>query len=266
MYLTEYHHHTDNSFDSKARMEDVCAEAVKRGIDEICFTEHFSVNPNLPTYGHLDFEQYFSQIHHVQDKYRGRLVIKAGIELCEPHLMKDEYKQALQELELDFILGSVHNIDEIKLRKYMGDKKPFEVYHDYFTEVYKLVSEADIDVIAHLDLMKRYAMESKGNYQFDDFNEILEAILRKAVERGIGIEINTSGISNMKVNEPFPTQSILKLYKSLGGEILTIGSDSHRVETVGSNLDEALKMAKAAGFRYIHTFKKRKVHGWPLQI
>lgn len=99
MYLTEYHHHTDNSFDSKARMDDVCAEAVKRGIDEICFTEHFSVNPNLPTYGHLEFERYFSQIHHAQDKYRGSLVIKAGIELCEPHLMKDEYKQALQELE-----------------------------------------------------------------------------------------------------------------------------------------------------------------------
>ena len=256
MYLTEYHHHTDNSFDSKARMDDVCAEALKRGIDEICFTEHFSVNPNLPTYGHLDFERYFSQIHHVQDKYRGSLVIKAGI----------EYKQALEELELDFILGSVHNIEEIKLRKYMGDKKPFEVYHDYFTEVYKLVCEADIDVIAHLDLMKRYAMETKGNYQFEAFNEILEAILSKAIERGIGIEINTSGIYNVKVKEAFPTESILKRYKSLGGEILTIGSDSHRVETVGSHLDEALNMAKAAGFKYIYTFDKRIAHGVQIDI
>lgn len=266
MYLTDYHHHTNNSFDSKARMDDVCAEAVKRGIDEICFTEHFSVNPILPTYGHLNFEQYFSQIHHVQDKYRGSLVIKAGIELCEPHLMKDEYNQVLQELELDFILGSVHNIDEIKLRKYMEDKKPFDVYHDYFTEVYKLVSEADIDVIAHLDLMKRYAMEKKGNYQFNDFNEILEAILRKAIERGIGIEINTSGISNVKVKEAFPTQSILKLYQSLGGEILTIGSDSHRAETVGSHLDDALNMAKAAGFKYVFTFDKRNARGVKLDI
>lgn len=89
----------------------------------------------------------------------------------------------------------------------MGDKNPHEVYHGYFAEVYKLVSEADIDVIAHLDLMKRYAMETKSNYQFDDFNEILEAILRKAIERGIGIEINTSGIYNVKVKEAFPTQS-----------------------------------------------------------
>ncbi|MFC4025165.1 histidinol-phosphatase HisJ family protein [Oceanobacillus longus] len=258
MYLTEYHHHTDNSFDSKASMDEVCVEAVKRGINEICFTEHFSVNPHVPTYGHMNFERYFSQIDSAREKYKNNLVIKAGIELCEPHLMKHEYKQALQNFDFDFILGSVHNIQEVKLRKYMVEKDPIDVYHGYFKEVYYLVSEADIDVIAHLDLMKRYAIETKGNYEFDHFQDILKKILNKAIERGIGIEINTSGLSNMKILEAFPTMDILKLYQSLGGKILTIGSDSHRVETVGSHLNKALKMAKEAGFNYIYTFEKRK--------
>ncbi|MBP1970485.1 histidinol-phosphatase (PHP family) [Virgibacillus natechei] len=257
MYLTEYHHHTDNSFDSKASMNGVCDQAILKGIDEICFTEHFSVNPRVPTYGHMDFDRYFSQINACREKYKGSLTIKAGIELCEPNLLTKEYEQALEDLDLDFILGSVHNINEEKLRKYMTGKEIHDVYQGYFEELYELVSKADIDIIAHFDLMKRYAMDPLGNYNFVDFQEIIELILQKAIERGIGLEINTSGLSNVKVNEAFPKMDILKHYRSLGGEILTIGSDSHRAETVGSMLEDALSMAKEAGFQYVYTFERR---------
>src|SRR5699024_1409235 len=155
MYLTDYHHHTNHSFDSKASMESVCEQAIKNGIDEICFTEHYSLNPRVPTYGHMDFEKYFGEIEACREKYNGKLVIKAGVELCEPHLIKEQYGQKIKNLELDFILGSVHNINETKLRKYMLDKDPHNIYQSYFEEVHALVSNADIDVIAHLDLMKR---------------------------------------------------------------------------------------------------------------
>lgn len=258
MYLTEYHHHTDNSFDSKASMFEVCAQAIENGIDEICFTEHFSVNSKAPTYGHMNFERYFSQIAECRKQYKGRLVIKAGIELCEPHLLKREYEHKLKAYEFDFIMGSVHNIDEQKLREYMQNKDVHAIYKGYFEEVYALVTHADIDVLAHLDLMKRYAIDLVGNYKLADFQLIIEAILKKAIERGIGIEINTSGLANKKVKEPFPSLEVLKLYKALGGEILTIGSDSHRAETVGAYLDEARSLAKEAGFDHVYTFELRK--------
>ncbi len=257
VYLTEYHHHTDHSFDSKASMQAVCEQAIVKGINEICFTEHFSVNPKVPTYGHMDFDRYFSDIHTCREMYRDSLVIKAGIELCEPYLLMDEYEQALQGLHLDFILGSVHNIDEEKLRKYMAGKSLHDVYQGYFEEMYELVAKADIDVIAHFDLMKRYAIGEIGNYEFADFQMMIKSILQKAIERGIGLEINTSGLSNIKVKEAFPKMDLLKLYRSLGGEILTIGSDSHRADTVGTMLDDALLMAKQAGFQHVYTFEKR---------
>lgn len=258
MYLAEYHHHTDNSFDSKANMFEVCEQAIRNGVDEICFTEHFSVNPKAPTYGHINFKRYFSQIEECREKYKDRLVVKVGIELCEPHLLREEYEQALKPFELDFIMGSVHNIDDQKLRQYMQNKDAHAVYQGYFEEVYELVSHADIDVLAHLDLMKRYATDLVGNYELDDFQTIIEAILKKAIARGIGIEINTSGIANKKVKEPFPSKEVLKLYKTLGGEILTIGSDSHRAETVGLYLEDALTLAKEAGFEYVYTFEARQ--------
>ncbi len=180
--------------------------------------------------------------------------------------MKEEYRDVLHNKELDFILGSVHNIEEVKLRTFMSDKENEAAYRRYFEEVYSLVSSADIDVLAHLDLMKRYAMEAKGNYSFTHFQDMLQAILQKAIERGIGIEINTSGLSNGKVGEAFPALDVLKLYKNLGGEILTIGSDSHRADTVGSHLDDALEMAKQAGFRYVYTFTKREPQAVKIEV
>lgn len=258
MEWIDYHLHTNHSFDSKTSMEEVCREAIRKGIAEICFTEHYSVNPKLPTYGHMNFESYLYSIQQCRSKFKNEINIKAGIELCEPHLMKETYIDELSGRELDFILGSVHNINEEKLRSYMKNKTPEEVYSRFFEEVYHLVSCSDIDVIAHFDLMKRYGMTSIGNYNFEKHRDIIEQILTKAIECNIGLEINTSGLRNEKINETFPDVDILAMYKSLGGEILTIGSDSHEVNSVGSHFKEARNMAKEVGFQYIFKFERRK--------
>ena len=173
-------------------------------------------------------------------------------------MTKEAYKEALANLEIDFIMGSVHNIKEEKLSTFIINKTSPEIYKLYFEEVYALVADADIDVIAHLDLIKRYAVESIESYKFDDYKPIIIKILRKAIERGIGIEINTSGLSNKALHETLPSMDVLRLYHSLGGKILTIGSDSHRAETVGSNQEAAIKMAKEAGFQGIDVFEKRR--------
>ncbi|WML41457.1 histidinol-phosphatase HisJ family protein [Neobacillus sp. OS1-2] len=256
MYLMDYHHHTNHSFDSTAIMEEVCRRALENHINEICFTEHFSVNPLAPTYGHMNFAKYFSEIRDCQEQFHGRLTIKAGIELCEPHLLMDQYAQTLRTLHLDFILGSVHNINNQKLRL-VGKEHHQHAYQLYFEELFKMVSVADIDVIAHFDLMKRYSYKEFGNYLFEDYQEIIEQILKKSIERNIGIEINTSGLRT-SLKETLPSMNIIRRYRELGGEILTIGSDSHKAETVGANLVEAYRMAKECGFHTIYKFDRRK--------
>ncbi|RBW68868.1 histidinol-phosphatase HisJ family protein [Bacillus taeanensis] len=257
MYLMDYHHHTNHSFDSKASMEEVCENAIKKGIKEICFTEHFSVNPLAPTYGHIDFDKYFNEITQCQEKFHNQLIIKAGIELCEPHLLKEQYDEVLKPLNLDFILGSVHNIENQKLRKYLENKEGNKAYMGYFEEVYKLVCTADIDILAHIDLLKRYAITTYGIYNFHDFKELLEAILKKAIERNIGIEINISGLRG-SLKQTLPSIDVIRFYKELGGEILTIGSDSHSPQSVGADLHEAAAMAKECGFNHIFKYENRK--------
>ncbi|MBS4206670.1 histidinol-phosphatase HisJ family protein [Bacillus sp. FJAT-50079] len=256
MYFVDYHNHTNNSFDSPAPMHQMCEAAIARGIHEICFTEHFSLNPEAPTYGHMNFEKYLNELDDCQGKYKGKLVIKRGIEICEPHLLKDLYSQTLDPLDLDFILGSVHNINNRKLRKVleMGQE---EAYQAYFEEVFQMVSVANIDVLAHVDLLKRYAHPTYGVYKLNDYIEIIEAILKKAIERNIGIEINTSGLRG-SLKEAFPSFDVVALYKELGGEILTVGSDAHTPDAIGSHIREAIQIAEACGFKYIYKFEKRK--------
>ncbi|MGM9928660.1 MAG: histidinol-phosphatase HisJ family protein [Bacillus sp. (in: firmicutes)] len=256
MYLMDYHHHSRHSFDSTASLEDICQTAIQRGIKEICFTEHYSVNPLAPTFGHMVFETYISNIEKCRQRFQPQLSIKMGIELCEPHHSREEYHKILSALPIDFILGSVHNIHNDKLRKVIEEQGE-NANSLYFSEVYEMIQTADIDVIAHLDLIKRYSQNVYGIYDFSKHQDILTAILEKAIERQIGIEINTSGLRS-SLHETLPSPQLLRLYKQLGGEILTIGSDSHSAETVGSHLHEAYILAKECGFSHIYKFEKRK--------
>ncbi|KJD45200.1 histidinol-phosphatase (PHP family) [Paenibacillus sp. RC73] len=258
-FLSDYHVHTRHSFDSQADMFDVCRSAMQQGMTEICFTEHFAVNPKLPTYGHMSFADYFDNITACREACSSQLTIRVGIELCEPHLMMDEYADELRDLPLDMILGSVHNMNEKTLRTFLKENEHtgVDVYEAYFLEVLNLVRHADIDIIAHLDLLKRYAHGSVGHYSFAAYAELLETVLKTAISRGIGIEINTSGIRG-GVGSPFPSPEVLRLYKQLGGELLTIGTDSHKVEDTGADLKEAYALAKQCGFHYVFTYANRK--------
>ncbi|MEK4907702.1 histidinol-phosphatase [Niallia circulans] len=257
MYYIDYHHHSNHSFDSKAIMMDICENAIRKGINEICFTEHFSVNPNAPTYGHMNWPTYLEDINKCRISYQDQLIIKLGIELCEPHLLREQYKTVLAPIPFDYILGSVHNLHGLTLRKYMNAHPDEDIYLTYFKEVLELVTYADIDVLAHFDLMKRYAHPTRGIYHFPDYQEIITTILTTAIKRNIGLEINTSGWRT-SLNESLPSIEVLALYKKLGGEILTIGSDSHRKDDVGADFMQALNLAKKAGFTAYYKYEKRK--------
>ena len=259
MKIVDYHVHSKNSFDGKETVEEMCKRAIELGIYEICFTEHFSVDPRDVSFGVLDYKKYFEEIKTAQEKFSDKLKIKMGLEIGEPHLLyyKSDLKNQLKNMELDFIIGSVHNIGGKKLRLYMQGKAKHEIYYDYFVEIYKMVLNSDIDVVGHLDLMKRYAYEVYGNYKFEDYIDIIKAILKKVIEKGIGIEINGSGYEN-KVGISYPGIEILKLYKKLGGEVITVGSDSHIRETLGKHNEKMMNILKDTGFKSVFTYLKRK--------
>ena len=89
------------------------------------------------------------------------------------------------------------------------------------------------------------------------YEEIIAECFKVLINKGKGIEINTSGL-RQTYGRTFPDFNYIKLYKDLGGEILTIGSDSHSTYDLARGIPEGIELARFAGFVSTCYFKKRK--------
>lgn len=257
-YLSDYHMHSKYSFDGIQTIEQAIEKAISMNINEICMTEHISFDPDDKSYNYFNFKDYENEINELSIKYRNRIKIKTGLEAGEIHLYKDEYNKCFSENRLDFIIGSVHNINRKGLNTNIRENGVHATYENYFKQVLMLVQEADFDVLGHLDLIQRYAFNVGGVYDFNNYKEIIHEILKTLISKGKGIEVNTSGLKN---NLLFPKLEILQMYKDLNGEIITVGSDSHNYDRVGENIESTYSLLKDIGFKYVFTFENRKPDG-----
>jgi len=259
MKVIDMHVHTAFSFDGRSTVEEECQTAFSNNLSGICFTEHFSVDPADVSYGVLDYESYKKKLLECKAKYGTSFWIGCGLEIGEPHLEK--YRQHLnqmqKEMKLDFVIGSIHNIGSKKIRLFMDGKSRDEIYTAYFQEVLKMIEIADIDVIGHLDLAKRYAFAAWGDYDFSQYKDVLTQILICAIKRNIGIEVNTSGWRN-QVRKTYPSVEVIKLYRELGGKYITLGSDAHETLNLGYCFSDARDMLLNAGFENIYYYIQRK--------
>ena len=112
----------------------------------------------------------------------------------------------------------------------------------------------DYSILGHLDHIQRY---NETIHPFEKSWEIITKILKKVIEDNKGIEVNTSSF-RYGLKELTPERNILKLYYELGGKIITIGSDAHKTEDVGTYIPYIQEELKKIGFTHICTFEKMK--------
>lgn len=155
-----------------------------------------------------------------------KIEILQGIEVSEPHLYPQEMEIFKNQENLDFILGSIHHVYGMPLKKL---KELGNCYDLYINSVLQMVENADIDAVAHLDYIKRYFA---GEFK----NDILTQILKTIIDRDLALEVNTSGLR--RTGESFPSDEILDLYASLGGKKIIIGSDAHHDREINDGINE----------------------------
>jgi histidinol-phosphatase (PHP family) len=255
----DYHLHTHFSADSQASVPDMCEAAIGRGLTEICLTEHVDWIPWDETREHFNASAYVSAAQRCQSEYAGRLSVRIGLEASEPHLVAGEIKALLEAWPFDFVLGSAHWIDQsgIYLTEIYRTHPIEHVEREYFQRVLELSEQGEFDSLGHLDLVRRYRPKELGPFDTMVHADIIRAILRTLVERDKAFEINTSPLRR-GLDSTCPDLTVLRWYKELGGEKLTIGSDAHRPDQVGTGFDVALDMLKAAGFQRICAFSRRQ--------
>ncbi|MDO4189673.1 MAG: histidinol-phosphatase HisJ family protein [Lachnospiraceae bacterium] len=269
MILSDFHIHSSNSGDSETKLQAQIESAISKGIKHLCITEHMDFDYPLPPKGYedetcnfiLDGETYFSEYNQMKhllcsDEFHLYFGVELGLQLH----VNDMNKDFVNKYPFDFVIASSHVFDNSDpyFPPFWEGKNELDILRRYFESIYEnICNYDDFDIYGHLDYIIRYGKDKGKNFKYSLFSDEIDSILKKLIEMGKGIEINTGGLKN-GLKYPNPNPEILKRYKELGGEIITVGSDAHTPEYVGYKFDVALNLLLDCGFNYITIFKDRK--------
>ena len=263
----DFHIHSSFSGDSDTPPEEVIQTGIRQGLSSLCFTDHLDADyPYENDSFNLDAAAYFAALRPLQEKWKTQLDIRIGAELgLQPHL-GDFYQTYVNQSPFDFIIGSTHLVDRVD--PYYPDfweiYSPREGIRRYLEVTLEDIKAFDnFDVYGHIDYIVRYIPAGPKKFIYRDYADLVDEILKLLIQNGKGIEINTGGYK-AGLGVPNPCPDILRRYRELGGEILTMGSDAHFPRYVGYCFDEAQEILRTCGFRYFTVFRERKPEFIPL--
>lgn len=287
--LIDYHAHTAATIDSNSTVEECCKRASELGLAEIAFTNHIILGNSdycMSLSGLMDLWQ---QIQVCQKIYP-ELKLRLGAEVDYFEGREEEISEIIHSYEsnigqpFDFVMGAVHYLRGIffssdiyapnlflkqGIEDSANEAKFLEVlYFEYFDLVSKAIRSGLFDIIAHIDLIRKFTNDLSPRLSFEQYRDSAEKVIQGLIDSHVGIEINTKGLTR-KLREVYPSKELLSLYikksKDLNVEpVITMGSDSHQAKNVGALLEEGTRALLQAGGTALTGFAQRKKY--PIQI
>ena len=259
--FSDCHMHTSFSGDSDTPPEEMIKRAIDLGLPHICITDH---EDHDYVYDGVDFtfdtKEYFRVLQELREKYRSKISIGIGVEIGLEPQWGSYYDEYVKAEKFDFVIGSVHLIggEDPYDRTIFKDKSDEEVYRQTFIETLKDIQVThEFDVLGHMDYVVRYGSYREQDYTYNKFADEIDEILKFLIHQGKGLELNTAGF---KYGLPFahPLPDILKRYRELGGEIITIGADAHKPDHIAYDFSKVKGILRNCGFKYYTEFLERK--------
>ena len=266
-YLSDNHCHTDCSFDGTDPAMMLCDSAARQGLYMLTITDHSECNEFYKeNYGRAIRQSYF-EARKAAAAFRGRLHVRAGIELGQPMQDLKAADEALSMCDFDFTLGSIHNVagqpDFYFLNYETVDLPP--LLHAYFDEMLEMVEWGHFDSLAHMTYPWRYAQGEHGiQISYEPYWPQIDAVLQALIRKGLSLEVNTSGL-RQRMGLTMPDAPILMRYKELGGKRVTIGSDAHRWGDVASGIEEGMALLHSLGFTHFAVYTSHQPELCPIQ-
>ena len=261
MYFADYHTHSRVSPDAFSSMTEMAEAAIRQGLQEICFTDHvepiwFGSTAPRKTYDWVPLTEEFRA---AQAAVGDRIRLRLGVELGDAVWDLDRSQAIMARAPaLDFVIGSIHILSEQMDGRDLYSLAPRDEAEtqaclaDYLCQIQRLARWGGFHVLGHLTLPLRYLNENRGMHvSFDGFEAEMEDIFRTIIPKGIGIELNTN-----RGNTPLPDAKWLKLYRGMGGEVITLGTDAHAPAAVGCAIREGQALLRECGFRRFCTFRQ----------
>lgn len=258
MMYSDCHVHTSFSGDSDTPPREQIEKAISLGMKRICFTDHHDHEVESDIDFELDIPAYLADMDRLKGEYADRIEISVGIELGLQLRIADYLEELTGKYPFDFVIGSIHFIDG--LDPYYPEY--FEMhgknaYRRYFEVTLKRIERIKCwDSLGHLDYIVRYGAPFGLTYSYGEYADVIDPVLMRVISDGKALECNTGGLSR-GLSEPNPCTDILKRYRELGGELVTIGSDAHSPDTLGYAFERCGGILKDCGFRYYAVYKNR---------
>lgn len=258
----DQHTHTSFSFDGDpgATVAGIIEAAIAKGLAGVAVTDH--LDPLWPVEEEpsvIDLPGYEAALSEAEGRYEGRIRFAKGLELgLMPGEALDICQAAVDGYPYDFVIGSAHTSPETPFdfpafHEGRGLRDIIDEYYTIFLE--SIRAYKNYDVLGHLNYIDRFtdSYAPEGLYM-----PYVDEILKIAVQDGKGIEYNTSTWRFRMADRGTPTLPMLRRFKELGGEIVTIGSDAHSAADVGAFIEKGEETLLAEGFRYVAVFKGRR--------
>ena len=246
------HSHTTFSADSEMTADDALKAARAQGIG-IVFTEHLDVD--FP--GELDFSFDPETYWKTYEPLRGDDV-RLGIEVGMQAGAVERTQAFVKRAPFDLVIGSLHllhGIDIYEKECFEGRGKE-EMYRDYFRTMAEMIAAHPfIDVLGHIDYIARTAPYQNPELSYGAFTDEIDAVLRACVDHDVVLELNTRRLGSRRALKELAP--IYARYRALGGTCVTLGSDAHGADAIGTNFVIAADFAQVMGLRIV-TFRARQ--------
>jgi histidinol-phosphatase (PHP family) len=261
--LFDSHTHSDNSPDGTHSVTFMLETAVEKGLGGIAITDHCDCDQ-------MSEFSYEARIRHssldialARAAFQNQIIITAGLELGHPFFNMEGAERVLGMQHYDFVLLSVHRV-----REYPGffvleyDQMSSSDIHTmlvrYFDETLEYIRWGRFDSLAHLTYPLRYLkLYSNIDVDLTPFAEGIDAVLRALIDGGKSLEVNTSGLFG-PLDATMPPEWVLRRYRELGGELVTIGSDAHHAMDIGRGVRQGMQLLLQNGYEYFTFYRDHK--------
>jgi len=265
--LYDTHSHSLNS-DGRNTVDEMCLAAIEKGLTSLTVTDHSNLNDYVEKGTEDKLLRSIADIRDAQEKYKGKLDVFCGIELGEHWYSHELAKRAVSLTDFDFVLCSVHYVPndlwnvpyhKIKFNETGTDEELSEFIGLYFDLLSKSIDGCDFDSLAHISCPVRYMTgRHKRQTNVMVYEDKIREILKKVIDKGAALEYNTCCLSERYDYFDSQHREIFAIYKELGGELITIGSDAHTVDNVGNGFELAMNELKSLGFGSYYYYKNRR--------
>ena len=268
---TDYHNHLEKGTLSFEYLLKFIKQAEAKGIQEFGISEHayhFQETKSILSNAWVDARRYYTMVDYTSLFSEARekgYDVKMSIEMDYTPGKHEEMARFIEQYDFDYVIGSVHwngefGLDLAEFRKEWEKRDIKKIYKEYYDQIVTLAESNLFDIVGHMDLVKifGYIPENK-QFLMDQYERATDALANSKT----CVELSTAGLRK-PVGEMYPNPTLLKMCFNKGIP-LVLSSDAHEPDHVGFAYDQAVNVAKQAGYSSVATFNKGKKTMAPLE-